>query len=89
MNSPGNIALTSLKPINGSIIQSPVRATFENSKYSAVHRSSQVISSNKDMLPPLGLPPTGKRHRNDNYLPNISTMKPENSHHDNLKYAAS
>jgi hypothetical protein len=69
MGSPGNVALTSFKPLSNTIMNSPVRvgATFENSNWGpkSKHEGSAVGSVKKD-LPKIGLPPTGKRARNTN-----------------------
>jgi hypothetical protein len=82
MGSPGNVALTSFKPLSNPIMNSPVRvgATFENSNW-ALPKSKQegsAVGNFKKDLPQIGLPPTGKRARNTNQLPHISNTMMEN-----------
>lgn len=82
MGSPGNVALTSFKPLSNTIINSPVRvgATFENSNW-GLPKSKQegsAVGNVKKDLSQIGLPPTGKRARNTNQLPQISNTLVEN-----------
>jgi len=79
MNSPGNVAINTIKPLNNTIVHSPIRATFDSSawtpgKPTAVPSSNfhSMTTSKKDILPSLGLPPSGKRHRNLDRLPEIA-----------------
>jgi hypothetical protein len=82
MNSPGNVAINTIKPINNTIMHSPVRvgATFDASAWTpgkpAVPSSyHSMTTSKKDILPPLGLPPSGKRLRNQERLPEITETR--------------